>query len=92
MGPEQLLDTTFNCRCGRNHTVPIRKIVYSQHALTQLPKTLSSFVDGRRIILVADRRTFDIAGSSAKKILEKNDWSVHQIIAPDSHRGSPVCE
>jgi glycerol-1-phosphate dehydrogenase [NAD(P)+] len=57
-----------------------------------LPKTLSSFVDGRRIILVADRRTFDIAGSSAKKILEKNDWSVHQIIAPDSHRGSPVCD
>ncbi|MBW7990189.1 MAG: sn-glycerol-1-phosphate dehydrogenase [Planctomycetes bacterium] len=92
MNLEKLLDTTFNCRCGRSHKVPIRNIIYSEDALVHLPGVLSSFVDGRRIVLIADQRTFDIVGRHAQEALEQTNWLVHQIIVPDSNHGSPVCD
>ena len=92
MNLDKLLDTTFNCQCGRSHKVPIRNIIYSEDALVHLPKVLSSFVNARRVVLVADQRTFDILGRHARDALEKKSWSVHKIIVPDSNHGSPVCD
>lgn len=92
MNPEGLLDTTFDCECGRRHNVPIKNLIYSGDALERLPKVLDSFVDGRRIVLVADRRTWDIAGRSAEETLEQTGWSPHHILVPDASHGSPVCD
>jgi glycerol-1-phosphate dehydrogenase [NAD(P)+] len=92
MNLKKLLDSTFDCECGRSHNVPIRKIIYAEDALKRLPGVLSNLVDGRRMVLVADRRTEEIAGLRARRILEEARWSVHQIIIPDAGRRSPVCD
>lgn len=92
MNPEKLLDTTFNCQCGRSHSVPVKKLIYSEDALVHLPDVLASLVNARRVVLIADQRTFDIIGRHARETLEENGWSVHQIIVPDSGHGSPVCD
>jgi glycerol-1-phosphate dehydrogenase [NAD(P)+] len=92
MNPENLLDTTFDCECGRSHKVPIRSIIYAEDALVRLPEVLGSLVSGRRIVLVADKRTRAIAGERAKKALEQTGWSVHDIIVPDTDHGGPVCD
>lgn len=92
MNPRELLDTTFDCDCGRSHTVPVRELIYAEDALAHLPDVLGSFVDGRRVFLVADQRTWDIAGRRAKEILERAAWSAGRIIVPDSSRGNPVCD
>lgn len=92
MNPEKLLDTTFDCECGRSHKVPIRSIIYAKDALVRLPEVLGSFAGGRRIVLVADQRTWAIAGEGAKAILEQTGWSVHDIIVPDTNHGGPVCD
>jgi hypothetical protein len=57
MNPKELLDTTFNCECGRSHNVPIRNLIYAEDALERLSQVLESFVDGRRVLLVSDQRT-----------------------------------
>jgi glycerol-1-phosphate dehydrogenase [NAD(P)+] len=67
-------------------------LIYSQDALLQLPEILSSFVDGQRVVLVADRRTFDIAGRNAQNVLGEKGFSVHKIIVPDTNHDSPVCD
>ena len=92
MNPEKLLDTTFDCECGRSHKVPVRSIIYTEDALEHLPEVLGSFVSGRRIVLVADKRTWAIAGERAKEALEQTGWSVHDIIVPDTGKGGPVCD
>jgi len=91
MNPEALLDTTFDCECGRRHHIPVKNLIYSEEALQRLPEVLSSFIEGRRIVLVADERTWDIAGRGAEEFLEKSSWSTEQIIVPDGLHGSPVC-
>ena len=92
MNPEKLLDTTFDCECGRSHKVPVRSIIYAEDALVRLPEVLSSLVSGRRVVLVADKRTWAIAGERAKKALEQTGFSVHDIIVPDTGEGGPVCD
>ena len=92
MNPEKLLDTTFDCECGRSHKVPIRNIIYAGDATERLPEVLGSFTGGRRIVLVADKRTWAIAGEQAKENLEQTGWSVHDIIVPDTEEGGPVCD
>jgi len=91
MNPEKLLDTTFDCECGRSHKVPIRSIIYADDAIERLPEMLGSLTSGRRIVLVADKRTRAIAGERAKESLEQKGWSVHKIIVPDTNHGGPIC-
>lgn len=92
MNPKELLDTTFNCECGRSHNVPIKSLIYAEDALERLPKVLESFVNGRRVFLVADQRTWDVAGRHVHEALEQTGWSAHHIIVPDTNYGSPVCD
>jgi glycerol-1-phosphate dehydrogenase [NAD(P)+] len=92
MNPEKLLDTTFDCECGSSHKVPIKSITYAEDALVRLPEVLGSFVKGRRIVLVADKRTWAIAGERAKEALEQTGFSVQDIIVPDTNHGGPVCD
>jgi len=92
MNPEELLDTTFDCQCGRTHTVPVRKIIYEEDVLEVVPDVISGFVDSGRVLIVADSRTFTIAGREVCRVLEKAGWSVQQIILPDTNHGSPVCD
>lgn len=91
MNPEELLDTTFDCECGRRHDVPVKRIVHSEDALESLPEVLSSLINGRRIVLTADQRTWDIAGCNAEEVLERAGWSAEHIIIPDIDHGGPVC-
>ena len=92
MNPRELLGKTFACACGRNHTVPTREIVYAKDALEQIPGKLERLVEGRRIALVADERTWDVVGQTAEQVLNRAGWSVHDIIIPDTNGSSPVCD
>jgi glycerol-1-phosphate dehydrogenase [NAD(P)+] len=92
MNPEKLLDTTFDCECGRSHEVPIRSIIYAEDAAESLSEVLGSLVSGRNIILVVDKRTRAIAGERVKEALEQMGWSVHDIIVPDTDKGGPICD
>ncbi|MHC4170805.1 MAG: iron-containing alcohol dehydrogenase [Planctomycetota bacterium] len=91
MKPHELLGRTFNCECGRSHEVPTRKLVYAEDALEQLSEVLRTLVEGRSAVLVADERTWGIAGQAAEMTLEQASWSVRPIIVPDVGSGSPEC-
>jgi len=92
MNPKELLDTTFNCECGHSHNVPIKSLIYEEDALKRLPNFLESLVDGRRILIVADQRTWVIVGERARQVLERAGWLVHHIIVPDAGHGGPICD
>lgn len=92
MSPSHLLGTTFECECGRRHTIGIRTILYANTALQQLPDILASGCKGRRVQLCADTRTFAVAGHVCADILSAAGWDVVPLIVPDTARGSPVCD
>ncbi len=100
MRQADLLGTTFDCECGKTHSVAIQAVVYSDKALAQLPALLERHCagtrtypgQGRRVILVADERTYPLAGKDCQERLEQAGWSVASFILPDGPHGSPVCD
>ncbi len=92
MNPADLLGTTFGCRCGRTHAIPTRAVIYSSAALARLPETLAAHLPGRRIVLVADERTWPLVGQACQERLMQAGWRVIELILPDGPHGSPVCD
>lgn len=92
MEPQELLGTTFTCECGRSHHVPTEKVIYAEDALDRLPAVLGEFIGGDRLVLVADERTWEIAGGTSCAVLEQAGWSVRQVIIPDTDGSIPSCD
>ena len=92
MKTTELLGKKFECECGRVHEVPTRNLVYCEDAFERLDEILGGFVEGRRVVVVADRRTQGIAGEHSQRALEAQGWSVDSIIVPDTSHGDPVCD
>lgn len=59
---EDLLGTTFECTCGREHTIHTLKVVIDAGVATKVPEELPAVVPGESILLVADLRTWEAAG------------------------------
>lgn len=95
-----LLGTALPCECGKTHSIPIEAVVYSDSALEQLPALLERHCGGARpdtearrsVCLVADARTYPLAGQACRHRLEQAGWSVAELILEDGPHGSPVCD
>ncbi len=88
----ELLNKTFDCQCGKSHTVPTREIIYAADAVERMPRVLARCVQGRRVALICDVRTLSVAGKSASQALERSGWNVDVIVVADTDRGGPVCD
>lgn len=92
MNHHELLNTTFDCECGRQHNVPVQKIVYNEDAIDSIAEVLSTFTQGLKITILADQRTWQIAGQAASDSLRQNGWEVHNIIVSDTEHSGPICD
>jgi len=90
---EPIYGQTIECDCGKTHHVEPERVIYESGALTRLPEVLSEYTSGRRIVLLMDIRTREVAGQEAATLLRDADWEVSEIVVPDPGRGvSPVCD
>ena len=92
MNLSELLGATFNCECGRRHKIPVKTLIYAEDALDRLSDVMEACVHRRRAVVIADRRTWDIAGTQAFGKLERSGWENHRVIVPDAKYGCPVCD
>jgi glycerol-1-phosphate dehydrogenase [NAD(P)+] len=89
-----LYGTTFDCVCGRTHSIEPHRVLYAPEADRRLPEILAEAVDGRRVGLVMDRRTRMIAGDEAGQAFEAAGWDAWVTIVPDPRccGGTPSCD
>lgn len=91
----QLLGRHFRCDCGRTHRLPVRRLVYDPAAIEQLPEIVRECLGNgasRRAVVVADERTWEVAGRRAAAALESAAGPVEHIVVPDGEQGGPVCD
>jgi len=48
MNPTELLGKTFECECGKTHSVAIREIVYSESAVKDASKIIGRNFSGKK--------------------------------------------
>lgn len=93
MNPCDLLGKTFDCECGKKHTVAVREVVYSEDAIQQAAAIISRHFKGKSSVIVADRRTYDAAGKAFADSLASHGWRIPALIIPDGPGGrEPVCD
>ena len=79
----ELLGLDMPCgECGRRHKVAVRAVLVADDALARLPDVCGRQATGRRLALVADRRTMAIAGDAARAALEQGGFTVGVTIRP----------
>ncbi len=88
------LGSTFTCsECGKTHRVRLGAAVCSDDALGALPLHCSQAASGKTIALVADRRTFAVAGRACERLLRDSGFVVRVLLVPDPEAGGkPVCD
>lgn len=91
--PDPLFGQKFSCVCGRVHDVQTQEFLYAKDAIEQLPAVSSRLRMGRRVALVMDGRTRDVAGAEASVTLSREGWQVQNVIVKDRPDGGwPVCD
>lgn len=90
--PMDLLGTSFECACGRHHDVPTKQLFYGNDALTDLPSFAESVSESKTCLVIADVRTYEVAGRRVEEVLKKNGANVQHLILPDNGGESPVTD
>ncbi len=94
---DQVFGRTFACACGRTHAIAPQQVVIADDAIARLAEQLASCTDGRRVAVIADRRTLAVAGESAAAAVAAAGWAVQVVCVPDRDGddplyGGPVCD
>ena len=92
MEKTNLLGTSFHCSCGREHSVPTKHLFYSEDAFDHLFETASSVAKGLDFLVVADSRTFEVAGQRVEEKLLAGGAQVKRFIVPDVGGESPAAD
>ncbi|MBL6989606.1 MAG: iron-containing alcohol dehydrogenase [Bacteriovoracaceae bacterium] len=90
--PLGLLDSRFECECGKEHAIATKKIVFSKNANVELVNFLKELSVGNNILMLCDKRTYEAAGASTEQELVKSGFSVKKIIIPDEKGKTPACD
>ncbi|TDG00516.1 sn-glycerol-1-phosphate dehydrogenase [Paenibacillus piri] len=80
------LGQTLPCACGKTHSVSIRKAVIERGALAELPRYAQER-DYRDLLLVADRRTLEVAGRELLQLCEAAGLKADLCVLTDDEHG-----
>ncbi|MBD3316668.1 MAG: iron-containing alcohol dehydrogenase [Chitinivibrionales bacterium] len=89
---DEMYGTTIHCECGRSHHVTPDRVMYGEDASEQFPAALAKLTTGRRVIVIMDENTREVAGANTADDLRRERWDVREIVIPASGHGLPVCD
>lgn len=87
---KEYLNKDVECGCKRVHRCNIDDIIIEAGALSRIPEVLSRY-DYRKICIVSDTHTNEVAGKAVCRLLEQSGYAYSQIIftqeelVPDEH-------
>ena len=69
----EMSEYSFECSCGRTHSVDIKHIITGSDVYNELPEVLSAFKAGK-IFLIADINTYEVLGGRVEELLCKQGF------------------
>lgn len=86
------LGTSFDCDCGKRHTIPTDYYRYGTDSLQELVKVAERIHSGGSCLIIADSRTWSAGGETVYNLFELSGRSVARFILPDHGTESPVAD
>ncbi len=88
----ELLGSSFECVCGKQHTVPTEEFIYGQDSFGSIPRLVLTYSTHKSCLIIADPRTYGVAGREIEEICETGGLSCDHFIVADAARESPVVD
>lgn len=85
----RLAGYSTSCPCGKVHSIDTRQFNIRAGALQDVPQCIASLFRGRSIGMVADERTYSVAGQTVVELLLSAGNDVTGCIVPDGEGGRP---
>ncbi len=85
---EDLAGISFNCSCGKNHSVNIEKIIIERGALKKVTEVVAPFKKSK-IFLIADNNTYNVAGKEVEQLLKSSSFDIYKFVFNVPHELSP---
>lgn len=87
-----LINTEFDCKCGKTHIASIENIAIGEGAVEKLPEILASqtlhngekLSKGDKVYVIADLNTWEVAGEKVKTLVEESGYPVETYVLPYS--------
>lgn len=76
MNISQMTGISFECSCGKKHTVNIKNIIINNDCLPEISLLASEYKSGK-VFIVGDCNTYNICGKDVYKYLLKNGFDVY---------------
>ena len=90
MSNNSLLGATFACDCGKTHSVPTAHFLYDEHSFDRLAELVQEYGSGGACLIIADTRTYEVAGKDVEDMLCRHNLKTDCFIVPDVNGESPV--
>ncbi len=81
-----LLGMSFSCDCGKEHEVPTKHFFYGRNSYEALNDVLDEIAPGKKVLVVADKRTYGAAGEEVVQALSQKDVLVYIV---EDEEGEP---
>ena len=88
----ELLGSSFDCACGKSHTVPTEELVYTEDALGSINELIDRYSPDRSCLIIADRRTYGVAGGEIADLCKAGGVNCSHFIVPDHDGESPAVD
>jgi len=88
MDRTKLLGSSFRCRCGRTHVIPVRRFLVERGAINHVAEVVRAEGLGNSAFLIADKTTYKVAGEVVRKQLEASGIKVEVCVLPNHPKAS----
>ncbi len=75
----EMVDMSFECSCGRTHSVEIKEIFIQKEIINRLIEVIAPYKAGK-ILLVADNNTYEVSGRKIKEALDLAGFSCNCLV------------
>ena len=80
----EMAGLSFECSCGRRHTVGIKKIVIGSNVMEDIADTAREFA-GKKIFFMADSNTYEVYGKKVEQRLLSEDFKLKSFVFKTAH-------
>ena len=88
----ELLGSSFDCACGKQHTVPTEEFIYGEDSFEAIPGLINTYSTHKRCLIIADTRTYGVAGREIERICKTGGVRCGHLIVADAGGESPVVD
>lgn len=75
----EMSNLSFDCKCGKHHTLNIHDICIKENAIEELDRIISPFKDNK-IFVFSDTNTFKAAGKETLNELDKKNYNYKNFV------------